>query len=180
MGTSIKKRKRSGKILVLLLASGSLIGISPLTAMADTWTVEVEIEDTTTPPCSPSLVAPNWSPGGTVNYDAANNTADLNRIGINYRTTVPFNVTLGFQPGSDTNTCDPTEQYLPTGSVNSSWSSSDGLQLTTLACLMTSCTASILYTDNTPAGGVVAGSVTVPESVGTFEGTLTITWTPVS
>ena len=179
MGTSIKRRKRIGKILVLLLASGSLIGISPLTAMADTWTVVVEIEDTTTPPCSPSIVDPTWGPGGTVNYDAANNTADLNTLGINYRTTVPFNVTLGFQPGSDTNNCDPAEQYLPTGSVNSSWTSSDGLELTELDC-MTPCTASILYTDNDIDGGVVAGSVTVPESEGIFEGTLTITWTPES
>jgi hypothetical protein len=180
MGTSIKKRKRIGKILVLLLASGSLIGISPLTAMAETWTVVVEIEDTTTPPCSPSIVDPIWGPEGTVNYDFANNTADLNPAGIDYRTTVPFNVTLGFQPGSDSNNCDPAEQYLPTGSVNSSWVSSDALELTTLACGMEACTASILYTDNDIAGGVVAGSVTVPGRVGTFEGTLTITWTPVS
>lgn len=56
MGTRIKRRKRIGKVLVLLLASGSLLGISPLTAMAETWTIDVLVIDTD-PPCVGSITA---------------------------------------------------------------------------------------------------------------------------
>jgi hypothetical protein len=174
MGTSIKKRKRIGKILVLLLASGSLLGISPLTATAappgdPTLDITVTVTDSTPPPdeCIPDPAS--WSPV----------TTDINEsLDLAFPPSLipTFTVFLNFESGYDIG-CD--EDYPVTGTVVSTWvSTSDPLlSLTSLDCEF-GCDAFL----RAPAGvgGQIDGEYILPTEVGTATGTLTITWTPES
>ena len=174
MGTSIKRRKRIGKVLVLLLASGSLLGISPLTATAappgdPTLDITVTVTDSTPPPpeCFPDPAS--WSPVTT----DINESLDLFSP-PSFSTT--FTVFLNFYSGYDA-ACD--DAYPVTGNLLTTWvSTSDPLlSLTSLDC-QSSCDAFL----RAPAGsgGQIDGEYILPTEVGTATGTLTITWTPVS
>jgi hypothetical protein len=168
---------RSKKILVALLALGSLFGISSAVALTQDFTVSVVVTDSTPDNCTSNIQIASWSPDTVVDYGIGlDNSADLYSGDINYRTSVPFQVELGFAPGSDLNSCDPVADYRPSGTVTSSFSSSQGLQVSSLECSMESCDARILYTDDSV--GTVAGALEIPSSVGTFAGILTVTWTP--
>jgi hypothetical protein len=168
---------RSKKILVALLALGSLFGVSSAVALTEDFTVSVVVTDSTPGSCTPEIALASWSPDPVVNYGMGlDNSADLYSSDINYRTSVPFEVELGFVPGSDGNNCDPTADYKPSGTVTSSFTSSQGLEISSLECSVSSCDASILYTDDLV--GTVAGVLEIPSSVGTFAGILTVTWTP--
>ena len=171
---------RGKKILLTALVLGSLFGISTVAAMAETVTVTVVVTDSTPPGCQPNITNPTWSPSQSVDYGfGLDNSADLYESDINYRESVPFSVTLGLLPGSDSENCDPSADYRPSGTVTSSFTSNQGLVTSSLECSMSPfCNARILYTDNDIDGGTVAGTVAVPSSVGTFAGTLTLTWTP--
>jgi len=170
MGTSIKRRKRIGKILVLLLASGSLLGISPLTAMAadSDVTITVTVSDSSTPPCTPTEVPATWTPSNT----PITETFDLNMAPP---ATQGFTVILGFMDGYDPG-CDTT--YEPTGDISSSFvpNPDTGLVLASMECLDGPCDAATVSNDG--FGGELSGAFNVPNTTGTYDGTLTITWTP--
>lgn len=175
MQIGIKRRKRIGKILVLLLASGSLLGISPLTAMADTWTVVVVVEDSTPPACVPDITPADWSPDPIVSYPGGN-TVDLAEPDI----VTSFAVTLGLSEGSDM-MCS-TDVPL-TGTIVASFSSAQGLSLvddslTCPASLDPLCTADFM--SGGPGGGTISGQIAMPitETEGNLSGELTVTWTP--
>jgi hypothetical protein len=169
MGTSIKRRKRIGKILVLLLASGSLLGISPLAAMAADVVITVTVDDNTpdTPECS-MVDIPDWSPNETPItglYDLADPSL---------APTQGFVVFLNFSDGFD----DCAMNYEPAGDVRSSFlpAPDTGLNLSSMECLDAPCDATDLSNDGN--FGELSGAFFVPATTGTYSGTLTITWTP--
>jgi len=172
MGTSIKSRKRIGKILVLLLASGSLLGISPLTAMAAEVIISVTTVDNTpdtpdTPGCS-MVDFPDWSP----NEETITELYDLADPSL--APTQGFVVFLNFRDGFD----DCAEIYEPAGDVLSSFlpAPDTGLELSSMECLGTPCDATDLSNDL--YSGELSGAFYVPATTGTYSGTLTITWIP--
>jgi hypothetical protein len=175
MGTSIKRRKRIGKVLVLLLASGSLLGISPLTATAAPPLNEVDIVDITvtvtgTPECIPVPQDATW----LVATSPIMGTFDLDG---DTPLTGAFTVALGFMDGFDAIACPGSPSYPPTGDVVASFASDaeNGLTLASMTCQgIDPCDAELL-SDTT---GEIAGAYNVPQTIGIYGATITITWTP--
>lgn len=173
MGTRIKRRKRIGKILALLLASCSLLGISPLTATAapggTPFDTTVVVTDSTPEECVPIPDPATWSPAL---FTPASIDLDL---ALTPSLTQTVTVDLGFMSGVDS--C-VGGGIPPTGTVLSVWSSSTLLLVEgSLSC---QAPASCLPEEFAPAGagGQVTGQYTVPGTIGSYSGTLTITWTP--
>jgi len=182
MGSSIERRKRIGKILVLLLASGSLLGISPLTATAAPGdpTVEITVEvtdstpeptpDPTPPECTPAPAPAIWAPALMT---SATNVFDLFTTPPSTGTfTVDLNFMAGYDPGCEV-------AYPVTGTVLSTWASTSSPQLT-LSSLDCEFGCDAFLSAPAGAGGQIEGEYRIPNEVGTAIGTLTITWTPDS
>ena len=167
MGTSIKRRKRIGKVLVLLLASGSLLGISPLTATAaePPHGVDITVTVNGTPECTPVPQVATWFPATSIM-----GTFDLDFV---TPLTEAFTVALGFMDGTDAMACPGSPSYPPTGDVVASFASDaeNGLTLASMTCQgITPCDA-----DTT---GEISGAYNVPQTTGIYGATITITWTP--
>jgi hypothetical protein len=172
MGTSIKRRKRIGKILVLLLASGSLLGISPLTATAAPPPNEVDITVTVTgtPECIPDPQDATW----LLATSTIMGTFDLD---FGTPSTEAFTVALGFMDGTDAMACPGSPSYPPTGDVVASFASDaeNGLNLESMTCQgIDPCDAEEL----SDATGEISGAYYVPQTIGSYGATITITWTP--
>jgi hypothetical protein len=172
MGTSIKRRKRIGKILVLLLASGSLLGISPLTATAAAPSNDVDITVTVTgtPECIPDPQDATW----LLATSTIMGTFDLD---FGTPLTEAFTVALGFMDGTDAMACLGSPSYPPTGDVVASFASDaeNGLTLASMTCQgIEPCDAEEL-SDTT---GEISGAYNVPQTIGSYGATITITWTP--
>jgi hypothetical protein len=156
---------RMRKVLVTFLAIGSLLGISAVTAMADDVTITVTVEDNS---CVPNVTPADWRPDLTPIVD----TFDLADP-----TTPPtenFAVLLNFEDGFDVNICDPTAEYEPTGNITSTFAGT--LVLSTMECLDDPCSAAFISNDS--FNGELTGAYNVPDTAGTYSGTLRITWTP--
>jgi hypothetical protein len=170
MGTRIKSRKRIGKILVLLLASGSMLGISPLTAMAEDFTITVVVEDNTPPGPECSADPARWGPV----------FRGIERIDVDLSTSPPptqtFSVDLNFYSGFDP-ACDI--DYPVTGTLVSTWASTSTPPLN-LSPGSLDCYSSCVAFDMAPAGfgGEIEGDYIIPNEVGTAVGILSIIWTP--
>jgi hypothetical protein len=172
MGTRIKRRKRIGKILVLLLASGSLLGISPLTATAAAPSNDVDITVTVTgtPECIPDPQDATW-------LLATSTIMETFNLDIGTPETEAFTVALGFMDGIDAMACPGSPSYPPTGDVVASWASDavNGLNLDTMTCQGTDpCNAEELSDDPDE----ISGAYYVPQTIGSYGATITITWTP--
>jgi hypothetical protein len=174
MGISIERRKRIGKVLVLLLSSGSFLGISPLTAMAvesEDFPITVTVSDSSTPPCDPTVVPATWLPSMTPIFTAPLDVATTDPFPL----TENFTVSLGFMDGFDPG-CNTT--YEPTGEISSSFvpNPDTGLVLESMECLEEPCVLATVPND--ASDGELSGEFNVPQTAGTYDGTLTITWTP--
>ncbi len=172
MGTSIKTRKRIGKVLVLLLASGSLLGISPLTAMAaDSEDVLITVTVTGTPECIPVPQPATWLVATSV-------IMGMFDLDVGTSETENFTVALGFMDGTDANLCPGSPSYPPTGDVVASFGPTAGLDDLNLASMLcqanTPCDAEGL-SDTT---GEITGAYYIPQMIGDYGATISITWTP--
>jgi len=164
---------RSKKILVALLALGSLFGISTVAAIADEtsgWNIEVTVTDSTPPSCSPTITPASWMPVEpliTTDVDLMAPPPDLT-----------FYVYLGFADGSDS--CDALAVVEPTGTVTTTYTptvSPNDLGMAMLDCV-SSCQAQTLSNDG--YDGRLSASPNIPSTTGTFGGRLEVVWAPVS
>lgn len=175
MSANSKRRKRIGKVLVLLLGSGSLLGISPLTAAADEPTppvdINVSIEGTPPPPgCTPDPGPASWLPATTITH-----AYDLDAGAL--PETANFTAALGFIAGIDRAGCEGSPSYPPTGVVVATFfpDMSNGLTLASMTCQpVGGCSASTL----SAGPNAITGAYEVPETIGNYGALIQLSWTP--
>ena len=173
MTSQIKRKKNLGRTLAVLAIIGSFVGLTSLPAFAyeDSWTLEVNVSDTT---CTDPIEDPSWSPDVNVTY-LYSNDVDLNPSAYNPPGLLNFSVGLGLTPGYDPCT---TWNVDVSGDVEASVTELDGeLSMSALDCSSsTICDAFTLYTGgNEILGTIDASAVT---TTGLKTGVLTVVWTP--
>jgi hypothetical protein len=178
MSANSKRRKRIGKVLVLLLASGSLLGISPLTAVADeppmpvAVEIDVSVQGTPPPPeCTPDPGPATWLPATSTITD----TYNLDEGPL--PSTANFAVPLGFIAGIDRQLCDGSPSYPPTGVVVANFypDMTNGLTLDSMTCQpLEGCEANTLSV----GPNAITGAYNVPRTIGNYGALINLSWTP--
>jgi hypothetical protein len=168
----VKKAKASLFTFVLLVGSASL----PATAAEDSWTLEVNVSDTS---CADPITEASWSPDSSVTY-IASNEVDLDPFAPNAAGLIPFDIGLGLTPGYDPCT---TWNVDVTGDVEAWVTSLDAeLSMEEMDCspstLVTTpvCDAYLLYLNNNSIAGTIDASAVT--TTGLKTGSLTVVWTP--
>jgi hypothetical protein len=164
-------RKKLGQALVVLLASGSFLGLSALPATAEdstTYTVDVYVTDTTYV-CEDPTSDPYWIPDGSVTYYDT-------EVNLEFSNTLDFGVNLGFYAGYDP--CDNVE-IDPTGDIDATFVDlPTPLSMNFLNCFENTCRAESLYANTSSMidGSLLVDSATV-ELDTTYYADLKVTWT---
>ena len=172
-----KTTKNLRRALTILLAFGTLAGLSAAPAMAaptedldPTFTIDINVTDTT---CVPDYTDPYWGPyldiaGMQQQVDLADDPSP-----------VTFEVTLAFFAGMDNNACGLGDQP-PSGDVYATLSLPAGLELGSLDCDLTvvPCGAETLF--DVGDTGKIAGSINVADDAvpALYTATLQVVWTP--
>jgi hypothetical protein len=171
MTSQIKRKKNLGRTLAVLAIIGSFVGLTSLPAFAyeDSWTLEVNVSDTT---CTAPPTDPTWSPNPSVIF-LDGNDVDTDPFSANPPRLIAFYVELGIEAGLDNCT---TWNIEPSGTIVAEVTLLDPeLSMEILDCTG-GCGASTLWsTYGTISGTIDASEVTTP---GLKTGTLAVVWTP--